>query len=379
MNDNKKLAFGLMRLPRFDAGDDGSIDIEQAKKMVDIFIGRGFTYFDTAWMYHNYKSEDAVKEILTSRYPRDAYTVTTKLHAGFFDTREDMEQMFQKQLEKTGLEYFDYYLLHDMNAVYYEKYKQFDAFSWIREKKAAGLIKHYGFSFHDSAEFLDKVLTEHPDFEFVQLQLNYLDWESPFVQSRLCYEVARKHGKDIFVMEPVKGGVLAMLPAKAEEKLRAIHPDWSNAEWAIKFVASLPGVKRVLSGMSDIAQMEDNTSFMMDFENETLNEVEINTLKECVDIINSDIKVACTGCGYCTGGCARNIPIPIYFSLYNAQAKEDPDGTKEWTSQTVYYEHVSETKSKASSCIECGQCELICPQHLPVMKCLKDVANCFER
>lgn len=376
----KKLAFGLMRLPLLDMNDPTSIDIEHAKKMTDIFIERGFTYFDTAWMYHDFKSEEAVKEFLVDRYPRDAYTLTTKLHAAFFESLEEGEKMFRDQLEKTGVTYFDYYLLHDMNADYYDKYEKYGLFDWIRQKKEEGLIKHYGFSFHDNADLLDKILTEHPGVEFVQLQLNYLDWESPYIQSRRCYEVARKHGKDIFVMEPVKGGVLAMLPDRAADKLRAIHPDWSFAEWAIKFVASLPGVKLVLSGMSNLEQMNDNTSFMQSFDEaqNKLTDGEVKALEECVDIINSDIKVACTGCSYCTDGCPAHIPIPMYFSLYNADSREDPDRKALFTTQSIYYEALAQKHPKASACMHCEQCELICPQHLPVMSCLEEVAKRFE-
>ena len=371
----KKLGFGLMRLPLLDNDDKKSIDIEQSKTMADMFIERGFTYFDTGWMYHDFMSEKATKKFLVTCHERSEYTLATKLHADFFDSKEEIENIFNTQLENTGAGYFDYYLLHDMNTLYYEKYTKFDCWNWMQEKKAAGLVKHIGFSFHEGPELLERILSEHPEVEFVQLQLNYLDWESEGIQSRACYEVARKYNKDIMVMEPVKGGILAMLPAPADKLLKEAHPDWSQAQWAIKFVAGLPGVKVVLSGMSDIAQLDDNTSFMADFT--PLTEDEIKLLESCVDIINSDLKIACTGCSYCTDGCPVNMPIPKYFSLYNAAFKEKYQD--EWNSARGYYAHISDYMSKASACLKCGQCELICPQHLPVMQYLEDVAEHFEK
>ena len=243
----KSLGFGLMRLPM--AGE--AVDIAACCEMTDRFMAAGGTYFDTALMYCGQQSESAVGEFLTSRHPRDSFTVATKLHAGFFDTLEDRDTVFAAQLEKMGVEYFDYYLIHAIDRNCYEKYTRLDCFEWLKGKKAEGKVKKMGFSFHDSAEFLDKVLTEHPEMEFVQLQLNYLDWESEDVQSRKCYEVARKHGKPMIVMEPVKGGTLANLPEQAEAIFRQAHPDWTPASWALRIVMELPGVMTVLSGMSN--------------------------------------------------------------------------------------------------------------------------------
>ena len=220
MNE-KKLGFGLMRLPMMENGSD--IDIELTKKMVDVFMERGFTYFNTAWMYCGFKSENATKEVLVDRYPRDSYTLATKLHCGFIETLEDRDKVFNEQLSKTGVEYFDYYLIHDMNTNHYEKYKRLDCFNWIKEKKEKGLVKKIGFSFHDTADVLDKILTEQPWFEFVQLQINYLDWESDVVQSRKCYEVAVKHGKPVVVMEPVRGGRLVNVPEEVEKITNSIN------------------------------------------------------------------------------------------------------------------------------------------------------------
>lgn len=373
-NNAKKLGFGLMRLPRLDPADEGSIDLEQTKQMVDTFLQRGFTYFDTAWMYCAFKSENAVKDVLTSRHPRESYTLATKLHAAYIHSLDDRDAIFNTQREKTGVDYFDYYLLHDMGAERYEIYKKYDCFSWIAEKKRQGLIKHMGFSFHDTAEVLDQILTEHPEMEFVQLQINYLDWDSEGVQSRKCYEVATKHGKPVIVMEPVKGGTLAKLPAAAEKLLRQADPDASIPSWAVRFAAGLPNVKMVLSGMSSTEQLLDNTGFMQDFV--PLTQQEQAVIAQVVDTINASIAIPCTGCAYCTEGCPMHIAIPKYFSLYNADLQELND--KDFTSQGAYYDNLTLKFGKASDCIACGQCESVCPQHLPIIENLKRVAKQFE-
>ena len=364
-----------MRLPVLDRTDESTINIEEAGKMVDLFLENGFTYFDTAWMYHGFRSEEAVKEILVSRYPRESYTLATKLHCGFFDTEEGRDEFFAKQLEKTGAGYFDYYLLHGVDESNIAKYEKLDCFPWLQEQKKAGLIRHAGFSYHDSPELLDRILSAHPEMEFVQLQINYLDWESEWIQARGCYETARKHGKAITVMEPVKGGTLAKVPEDGAALFRELDPSASAASWAIRFAASLPGVMTVLSGMSNVSQMEDNLRVMKDFR--PLTDKERETCFRVADIINAQITVPCTGCSYCTEGCPQNIPIPKYFSLYNEDMREDM-AEKGWTVNFSNYENLTKTFGKAGDCVACGQCEEICPQHLPVIKYLKDVAKHYK-
>ena len=371
----KKLGFGLMRLPLTNPDEASSIDVEQVKDMVDAFIENGFTYFDTAWMYCGFQSECAAKEALVDRYPRDSYTLADKLHAGYIKTREDRDKIFNEQLRKTGVEYFDYYLLHDIGVDHYKIYQELDCFTWLKEKKEQGLVRHIGFSFHDSAKMLDQVLTEHPEVEFVQLQLNYLDWDSEGVQSRKCYETAVKHGKPVIVMEPVKGGTLAKVPERAERMFKEYHPDMSVPSWAIRFAASNEHVMMVLSGMSNMEQLQDNMSYMADFQ--PLNEDEQEIIRKAVEIINSGIEIPCTGCSYCTEGCPQNIAIPKYFSLYNADLQECEE--KGWKPQGEYYDRLTKTFGKASDCVECGQCESVCPQHLPVIRHLKEVAARFEK
>ena len=373
MFEGKKLGFGLMRLPLTDANDKGSIDIEALKEMVDAFIEQGFTYFDTAWMYCAFKSEDAVKEALTDRYPRDRYTLTTKLHASYLKKKEDRDRIFEEQRQKTGVEYFDYYLIHAIDQELYSIYNEMDCFNWLIEKRKQGLVKHIGFSYHDSAEFLDQVLTEHPEMEFVQLQMNYLDWESAEVQSRKCYEVASKHGKPVIVMEPVKGGTLADVPAEVRESFAAYHPDLSVPSWAIRFVASLDNVAMVLSGMSNMEQLMDNISYMKEFV--PMNAEETELVHKAAEMIKDSIAIPCTGCSYCTEGCTMQIAIPDLFRVYNKSKRgeiSDVEADEE-------YRQLTESGGKARECLACGQCQVACPQHLEIINYLKDVAKCMEK
>lgn len=371
----KKLGFGMMRLPLTDKNDASSIDIEQTKRMVDAFIAGGFTYFDTAWMYCSHKSEDAVKTALVDRHPRDSFTLATKLHAGYIETKEDRDRIFNEQLRKTGAGYFDYYLIHDVNRGDYDKYLRLECFEWLREKKKAGLVKNIGFSFHDGADFLEKVLNEQNGLDFVQLQINYLDWDSDGVQSRKCYECATAHGLPVVVMEPVKGGTLAKVPEAAEKMFRAHAPDMSVPSWAIRFAAGLDNVMMVLSGMSNMEQLEDNMSYMSD--PVPLDSEEQAIVRSAVNIINGSVAVPCTGCAYCVEGCPMNIPIPKYFSLYNADLQETDE--KGWKPQGEYYDNLTKDHGKAGDCIGCGQCEGICPQHLHIIDGMKTVAEYFGK
>lgn len=368
----KKLAFGLMRLP-FIGDEYNNIDKEKAKAMVDEFIKRGFTYFDTAYVYHGGNSEKAFGELVASRYDHSQYTVTTKMPMFSDKTPEEYEKIFNEQLERCQVEYFDWYFLHCLSRNNYEnRVQKDDAFAFISKKKAEGKIKHIGFSFHDNAEFLDKILTDHPEVELVQLQLNYIDWDSESVQARKCYEVCVKHGKDVAVMEPLKGGRLINIPEEAQKVFKEANPDLSIASWGIRFAASLPNVIIVLSGMSTLEQVEDNTSFMQDFV--PLNDAEQDTIKKVVKIINDAIEIPCTGCKYCVDGCPMHIAIPSYFALLNEQKQFGfNDG------QVSRYKKIAENNGLASVCLECGQCESVCPQHLPVIEALKKVANKFEK
>lgn len=364
----KKLGFGIMRPPLLDKNVDSSIDYELLSKMVDCFMERGFTYFDTAWMYCGFESENAVKKVLTSRYPRDSYTLATKLHSDYFDSLEGRDEIFNKQLEKCGVEYFDYYLLHDINRKSLPKYEQFDCFEWIKEKKAAGLAKKIGFSFHDSPDNLDAYLTKYPFFDFVQIQLNYIDWEDAKVRSKGCYEVAVKHGKPVVVMEPVKGGTLADIPEDAEKTLREMNADVSIPSWAIRFATGLENVMVVLSGMSNMEQVIDNTNTLMELD--VLSDAERATLLEVAERIRKSIAIPCTACSYCTEGCPMKIRIPDLFKVYNNY------NVVSWIHNR--YAEAVEGAGKPSDCIGCGKCEHICPQHLPIPELMKKVAERFE-
>lgn len=360
----KKLGFGLMRLPRLDPNDSSSIDYALLQNMVDSFMEQGFTYFDTAWMYCGSKSESAVKEVLTSKYPRDRYTVTSKLPSGYLEDKAARDTLFNTQLERTGLEYFDYYLLHAVCGDNLARFEELDCFTWLQDKKEKGLVRNIGFSYHDGPELLDKLLTEHPYMDVVQLQINYLDWKNPKVQSKACYEVAVKHGKKIIIMEPVKGGALANVPENVQTMFYNQDPKKSVASWAVRFAASLPGVFMVLSGMSNMEQLLDNTGFMADFQ--PLTPEEKKMVLFAGQVIRKEMKIACTGCAYCLDQCPRQIAIPQYFKIYNE------DGEKS------AYDAMTKEFGKASDCIVCGACEKICPQHLPIRKYLREIAEKYE-
>ena len=370
----KKLGFGMMRLPLTDPAHDSSVDIEQTKAMVDRFMERGFTYFDTALMYHGFKSEQVVRAAVVDRYPRESFTIATKLHELYFSKGEELDDILAACLERLGVTYIDYYLIHDIGHDNYQTFADKGAFEWLVRKRDEGVFRHIGFSCHDSADFLDWMLTKHPEMEFVQIQLNYIDWDSAGINAHASYDTITRHGKDIVVMEPVKGGTLVNIPDKAAELMKSYDPDRSVASWAIRFAASFENVQLVLSGMSNMEQMEDNLSYMENFE--PLNDGELGIIDSVIDMIKESIAIPCTACSYCTEGCPMNIAIPKYFSLYNAD-KSEIEG--KWTPQQEYYDRLTHTFGPAGDCIGCGQCESMCPQHLPIIELLKEVAEHFGK
>jgi len=372
----KKLGFGLMRLPLLDENDRTSIDIEQVKKMVDHYLAEGFSYFDTAYMYHDGQSELAFKKAVVQRYPREAYTITDKMPMMYVKEKEDLPKLFNEQLERLGVDYFDYYWLHNLNSKTYPIAEKTDAFSFISKKKEEGYIKHIGFSFHDTADLLETILSNHPEVEYVQLQINYLDWDDEAVQAHKCYQCCVKHQKKVIVMEPIKGGSLAQLPEEAETVLKDLDPNKSIASYAIRYAASLKEVMVVLSGMSNYEQLLDNTSYMKDFKE--LDEKEYQAIDKVVEILNSEEMIPCTACQYCVSGCPKHIAIPSYFALYNKWEGLNRRGIKSFN-QRMYYNHLLEVgNGKASECIACKKCENTCPQHIKIASLMKDVAAAFE-
>lgn len=360
-----KLGFGFMRLPLLE---NGELDLEQCTKMVDAFMEAGFNYFDTAHNYLGGKSELGLKACLTSRYPRESYVLTNKLTYTFFEQQEEIAPLIDTQLEACGVDYFDYCLVHTITAKNYEKHVRCQSFKELQKLKEQGKIRHIGFSFHDQPEFLEKVILENPEVEVVQIQFNYLDAANPDVKSMGCYEVCRKYGKPVLVMEPVKGGALANLPPKAAAVLDALDGG-SHASYAIRYAASQEGILKVLSGMSTPEQVQDNISFMKDFQ--PLNEQELAALNQVREIIMEQETVGCTACRYCVDGCPQNILIPDLFQQYNKKVVYMDHG---WD-----YGDLVKENGKASDCVGCGQCEEICPQHLPIREWLKKVAAVFEK
>ncbi|MBO6158882.1 MAG: aldo/keto reductase [Firmicutes bacterium] len=354
-----KLGFGLMRLPRLE---NGEIDVPQVSQMVDRFMEAGGIYFDTAFAYQG--SEEAIKKALVERYPRDSYTLATKLIARAGDTDpEALKQEFYTSLERTGAGYFDYYLLHAFQRNSYHLYDEYGLWDFAKEQKEKGLIKHLGFSFHADPELLEEILNKHPEAEFVQLQINYADWENPGVASKRNLEICKAHGKPVTVMEPIKGGILADPIDTVKAVFDKENNGLSYSSWAVRFVASQENIHVVLSGMSSLEQMMDNLSYMKDFK--PLDEHEQAVIREAQEALNKDQSIPCTACHYCTKGCPMNIPIPEIFNVENRKK-----GSPEF--RTIReYNNVTQGKGRASDCIQCGQCEAACPQHLPIIELLE--------
>lgn len=362
----KNFGFGCMRLPM----KDGEVDTEETSRMVDTFLENGFNYFDTAHGYLDGKSELALKDCLTGRYPRDRYLLTNKLTNSFFQKQEDIRPFLESQLEACGVAYFDFYLMHAQNAEVFKYFKECRAYETAFEMKAEGKIRHVGLSFHDRPEVLEQILTEYSQIEIVQIQFNYVDYDNPTVQSRACYEVCRKFGKPVIVMEPVKGGNLVNLPERAAEILRELHGG-SLASYAIRFAAGFPGIRMVLSGMSSLAQMQDNISYMKNFV--PLNKRELAAINDVQEVFNGLHLIPCTACRYCTDGCPQHIAIPDLFATMNSKKLY-----KDWNADYYYGIHTGPGR-RASDCLKCGKCEKACPQHLPIRQLLEDVAKKFEK
>ena len=363
----KKLGFGLMRLPM--NGDE--IDMDQTKKMVDTFMSKGFTYFDTAYVYIGGKSEVALKEAVVDRYPRDSFQCATKLPLWDQKSREELQEILDTSLQRAGLEYYDFYLLHAMSAERAQKADELQAWDFMKQVKAQGKAKHIGFSFHDSAEALEDILKNHPEMEFVQLQINYADWESDSVQSRKCYQVARKYNKPVIIMEPVKGGSLATMTPEVQKLFKDANPDASIPSWAIRYCASLEGIITVLSGMSNEEQLNDNVSYMEDFQ--PLTDSERQVVAKAVEILNNTPTIPGTACKYCVDGCPQKINIPGVFSaMNNYTLYNNLPGAK------GSYQNAVKDGGKAGDCIQCGNCEAHCPQHIQIIEELKKAAATLE-
>ncbi len=373
-NQKKKLGFGLMRLPVLDERDRSTINIAEVERMVDLYMLRGFCYFDTAHRYNDEMSEVVLRKTLTERYPRNSYWLTDKLTFNYIHDKSDQLLFIQNQLKICGVSEFDLYLIHNLGEKFYPYAEKYETFDFMKDVKRMGLAKHIGFSYHGSPELLENILLAHPEMEYVQLQINYLDWEDPIIQSRRCYEIVRKYERKILVMEPVKGGTLMNLPTEAAELLRQSDPTASYASWAIKFAAGLPGVEVVLSGMSTYEQIKDNTEYMHDFT--PLANSELNILKKAAEVIRKDTAIACTNCRYCVTECPQRIPIPDYFALYNNMKRLK--NTSYLINQRTYYANISNGQGRASDCIKCGLCEKNCPQQLKIRENLTLIAAAFE-
>lgn len=369
----KRMGLGGLRLPVLDPHNPMSIDMDTFKKVVDIYMEHGFKYFDTAYIYHGELSESAMAEAVVDRYPRDSFFLSTKMPIKQMSKAEDLERIFDEQLKKCHVDYFDFYLIHCISKDTYAKCEEWGAFEFLKQKRAEGKFREFGVSFHDSPEFLEKVLTEHPEIDFVMAQINYIDWVNPSIRSKDVYDICVKHGKPIVVMEACKGGTLAEIPDEAKKLMKDYNPDASIASWAYRFVGSLPGVRVVLAGMPKMEFLMDNISVFEDFK--PLNDAEYQIIDQVVQIINANTPIPCTVCRYCEPACPKKIAIPDYFTLYNDLKRlEKSSAPNDVMTQAFFYGSLIEQgHGPASACIECRKCEKICPQSLPITRYLREM------
>lgn len=365
--------FGAMRLPQIDETNLESVDEKEFEKMVNAYMDSGYNYFDTAYPYHNGESERMLKKYLVEKYPRDSFLIADKLPSFLLQNKEDVENFFTEQLERCGVEYFDYYMLHNVSTWTLDALRKFKAWDYLKKVKEEDKVKHIGISLHDNAEILEEVLKEMPEIEFVQLQINYLDWENESIQAKECYEIARKYNKDIIIMEPLKGGTLVDVPAEIEEKFKKYNPDISAPGWALKYCFDLEGVISVLSGASNLQQLEDNLNTMKHIK--PLDSTEKELISQAIIAINDSIEIPCTNCNYCINECPNGIPIPKFFELYNIEKRLPSNG---FSPQQVYYRTYAMKTAEASDCDFCGACIEKCPQHLDIPEYMGKVVELFH-